>query len=30
LEENIMRGKVYESHQKDRMFGEIPENEGKE
>ncbi len=25
-----MRGKVYESHKKDRMFGEIPENKGKE
>ena len=24
-----MRAKVYESHKKDRMFGEIPENKGK-
>ena len=23
-------GKVYESHEKDKMFGEIPENRGKE
>ncbi len=26
----MMRGKVYESHQKDKMFGEISENKGKE
>ena len=25
-----MRGKVHESHQKDKMFGEILENKGKE
>ena len=25
-----MREKVYESHQKDKMFGEIPENKRKE
>ena len=25
----MMRGKVYQSHQKDKMFGEIPENKGK-
>jgi hypothetical protein len=26
----MIRGKIYESHQKERMFEEIPENKGKE
>jgi len=29
VEENMMRGKVYELDQKDKMFGKIPENKGK-